>query len=58
MNPEIPMDRRTLAEYLGITVGALANMSSRGEGPPFFKVSNRIWYFESEVLEWIETFKC
>lgn len=44
-----------LAEYLGTTVNALAQMRYEGKGPKFIKLSaSKIRYRWSDVAEWLE----
>jgi hypothetical protein len=39
--------------YLGMAVKTLAIWRSRGIGPPFCKLSGRIFYFKSVVDHWV-----
>lgn len=43
------------AEVLGCSPGHLANMRTRGTGPPFYKIVGRVWYRVDTLLGWIET---
>lgn len=44
-----------LAEYLGTTTGALAQMRYRGVGPRFIKLGAKaIRYRESDVSAWLD----
>lgn len=44
-----------VAEYMGITTGALAQMRYRGAGPQFVKLGNRtVRYRWEDVDAWIE----
>ncbi|MGG5172685.1 helix-turn-helix transcriptional regulator [Pseudarthrobacter sp. J1738] len=44
-----------VAEWLGITPGALAQMRYLGKGPRFVKIGGRsIRYMESDLMSWIE----
>ena len=44
-----------VAEYMGITTGALAQMRYRGTGPKFVKLGNRtVRYRWEDVDAWIE----
>lgn len=43
-----------LAEYLGVTVGALAQMRYRGNGPKFVKLGKSIRYSDAAIQEWLE----
>ncbi|WP_255396202.1 AlpA family transcriptional regulator [Kocuria sp. CNJ-770] len=42
-----------VAEYLGITVGSLAQHRYRGTGPAFIKAGRRVLYRWSSVEEWL-----
>jgi hypothetical protein len=53
------MERRLLtakevAEILRTSVGQLANMRLRGEGPPYFKLSRRVLYDVKDLEEWLD----
>lgn len=44
-----------VAEWLEVTVGALAQMRYLGKGPKFVKIGGRsVRYMESDVLGWVE----
>jgi hypothetical protein len=40
------------AKILGLKVGTLANMRTRGEGPPYIKKGRYLRYWEPDVLAW------
>ena len=44
---------RTLAQELDTTPGHLANLRSRGEGPPYVKIGSRVLYPRHLVDEWV-----
>lgn len=58
MNNAIVPDLLTpaqLGEYLGLTVGALAQMRYRGNGPKFIKLGGKqVRYRESDVQAWLD----
>lgn len=43
-----------LAEYLGTTVGNLAQMRYHGNGPAFIKAGRRVLYRETDVQAWLD----
>lgn len=43
-----------VADYIGKTVGALAQMRHRGNGPKFVKLGKAIRYRDSDITEWLE----
>lgn len=44
-----------LGERLGLSVGALAQMRYKGNGPRFIKLGGRqIRYSESDIQDWLE----
>lgn len=45
---------RDVAEYIGVSMGQLANLRWRGNGPPFVKFGKSIRYRWSEVDDWLE----
>jgi excisionase family DNA binding protein len=42
------------AEYLGVTVNALAKMRWDGSGPPYVKIGRRVRYRRSDVDAWLD----
>ncbi|MFT4086324.1 MAG: helix-turn-helix domain-containing protein [Gordonia sp. (in: high G+C Gram-positive bacteria)] len=42
-----------VARYLNVAPGTLANDRSRGRGPAFVKVGNRVRYLRSDVLDYL-----
>lgn len=49
------LTRAEAAEYLSVSVDALAQMASRGDGPQFSKLSHRIVRYRLDDLNaWIE----
>ena len=42
-----------IGEIMGWSLNTLANYRSRGEGPPYVKVRNRVLYPLSELDRWI-----
>lgn len=43
-----------VGEIMGWSLNTLANYRSRGEGPPYVKVRNRVLYPSAELARWIE----
>lgn len=43
-----------VAEYLGVTVPALAQMRYMGNGPKFIKLGKSVRYRDSSIKEWLE----
>lgn len=44
-----------VAEYLGTSVGGLAQMRYRGNGPKFLKLGRKsVRYRDSDLKEWLE----
>jgi len=44
-----------LAEFLGTTVGSLAQMRYRGIGPKFIKIGPKaVRYRDSDIREWLD----
>lgn len=44
-----------VAEYLGTSVGGLAQMRYRGSGPKFVKLGRKaVRYRDSDIKEWLE----
>jgi hypothetical protein len=41
-------------KMFGISPRTEANYRAMRKGPPFYKIANRVYYKESEVLEWME----
>jgi hypothetical protein len=51
--PDGRMAPTSAASYLGIAVKTLAIWRSRGFGPPFCKLSGRVFYFKAVVDHWV-----
>lgn len=56
------MDRRFLtarevAKILRTSQGQLANLRSRGEGPPYLKFNRKVLYNERELEKWISRYR-
>lgn len=43
-----------VGEIMGWSLNTLACYRSRGEGPPYVKVRNRVLYPSAELARWIE----
>ena len=54
--PASMLDTRQAAEFLGVSVGYLAQMRSRGQrrGPRYLKAGNRVLYRLVALTEWAE----
>ncbi len=52
--PDGRMDTAATARYLGKKEKTLAQWRWRGVGPPYVKLG-RIYYFQKDVDEWIES---
>jgi hypothetical protein len=44
---------RQAAEYLNVTTGWLANLRTTGDGPPYVKLSRRVYYRRADLDAWI-----
>ena len=49
--------RKEVAEYLGLTVQALAHLHFRGDGPPSMRVGRSIRYRWEDVDAWLDARK-
>lgn len=49
------LDSPTVATLLGLARGSLANMRSRGEGPPFCRLGRAIRYRPEDVEAWVKS---
>ncbi|WP_435405697.1 helix-turn-helix transcriptional regulator [Mycolicibacterium parafortuitum] len=47
------IDNAQASLLTGLSVGTLANMRSKGTGPPSFKRNGRVVYRVAEVKQWI-----
>jgi len=55
MNDQI-LSRKALAEHLGVSDEALAQMATRGTGPQYVKISGRlVRYRMADVEAWLES---
>lgn len=53
---DVIMSEQECARLLGLAHQTLINKRKRGEGPPFFQVTNVIVrYSKTRVLEWLES---
>lgn len=48
------LNARECAQYIRRSSSSLAALRTRGDGPPFRRVGNRVVYDRSEVDEWIQ----
>lgn len=44
-----------LADQLGVATRTLANWRSRGVGPSFVKIANRVVYLPDDVKSWLDS---
>ena len=51
--PDGRMDPRNSARYLGLSEKTLAIKRCQGNGPKFVRCGGRIYYFMSDLDEWI-----
>lgn len=54
--PENPIAIKEVAEVTGLTVPTLYGYCQRNE-IPYHKKGNRLYFFKSEIIEWIKTGK-
>lgn len=45
--------RKEVAEFLGMTVAALAHMHHRGDGPPYSRIGKSARYRWEDVHRWV-----
>lgn len=48
------INTRRAAEITGYSIGALANMRAKGEGPNWLKPKGRVRYAMDEIRRWME----
>lgn len=59
LNPDQLLNTNETAEWLGVAPISLRIWRSRGEGPPFVRVSRRgIRYRRGDVTEWLRDRTC
>jgi hypothetical protein len=51
--PDGRMRRPDAARYIGVSEKTLANMRTRGEGPPPTRILGRIFYYRSDLDRFI-----
>jgi hypothetical protein len=51
--PDGRMRRADAALYLGLTEKTLANMRTKGEGPPVKKILGRVFYYRADLDRFI-----
>lgn len=50
---------KAAAQIIGKSDDWLERMRKRnGEGPPWYRIGDRIFYPKSSLLEWLETCRC
>lgn len=54
MFPDGRMDTKNAAQYLGISEKTLATYRCKGTSPKFIKRSRRIFYFQTDLDEWLD----
>lgn len=47
-------DVKGAAAYLGLAVGTLNNWRTKGGGPVFLKLGDRVMYEQEELDKWVE----
>ncbi len=52
--PDEFLDIRQLSEWLGIAMPTIYTWRHRGEGPPAYKLNNRVRFRRSDVELWLE----
>jgi len=51
--PPIMIARKDVENIIvGLKPKTLANLNSLGEGPPFYKIGNRVFYKTDDLIEW------
>lgn len=48
------LSSRTVADYLGIPTGTLANWRYQGRGPAFVRIGRHVRYRAEDIARWIE----
>lgn len=51
--PDGRTDRQGAGAYIGNATGTMANMASKGTGPVFVKRGRKVWYFRSDLDQWM-----
>ncbi|NCC41423.1 MAG: DNA-binding protein [Gammaproteobacteria bacterium] len=51
------LSTKEAADRLGLASGTLENWRLSGKGPPWHKPVGKIYYLESELLEWVKNEK-
>lgn len=41
----------------GLKPKTLANLNSRGEGPPYYKIGHKVYYRTDELIEWATKYR-
>ena len=52
--PDGRMKPKDTACYIGLSKGTLANWRTLGKGPKFTLIGGRIFYYQSEVNDWLQ----
>lgn len=55
-NPGL-LTTRQMAQKHGFSVATVHSWRSRGGGPPYRKIGNRVYYVDAEVRGWIDSHK-
>jgi hypothetical protein len=48
------LSKEDYCKAFGISIRTEANQRALRKGPPFYKIGNRIYYKQAEVVAWIE----
>jgi hypothetical protein len=51
---KVLMTTEQVAEYLHVAVQTLMNWRCMRMGPPFKKFGRSVWYYEDEVMKWLD----
>jgi predicted DNA-binding transcriptional regulator AlpA len=43
------------AQYLGLSASTLNKLRLTGDGPPYYKLSRRVVYRQSDLIAWLES---
>ena len=47
------LNNREAAEYLGLSVRTMNRYRVTGDGPPYYRLGNRVRYVRAELDEWV-----
>jgi len=55
VHPDGRMDRKNSAIYLGCAAKTMADWAVKGIGPAYVLVGGRVFYFQSDLDDWINS---